>query len=95
MIHVRIPTPLRPLAGGKDEVEVDGQTVGEVIAALESRHSGLKGRVCDERGELRRFINVYVNQDDVRSLAGVRTAVKAGDTLSILPAIAGGTGRRG
>lgn len=87
---MRIPTPLRSLAGGKEEVAVEGRTVGDVIENLESTHAGFKARLYDGRGELRRFINLYVNEDDVRGLQGLRTEVKAGDAISIIPAIAGG-----
>lgn len=89
-VSVRIPTPLRKLTGGADEVAVDGTTVGEVIESLEAAHPGLKERLCDDAGEIRRFVNVYVNDEDVRFLEGRATALKDGDELSIVPAIAGG-----
>ena len=89
-VTVRIPTPLRKLTGGADEVSVDGATVGDVIEALEAAHPGLKERLCDDAGEIRRFVNVYVNDEDVRFLEGRATALKDGDELSIVPAIAGG-----
>ncbi|ATX80444.1 molybdopterin synthase subunit MoaD [Mariprofundus aestuarium] len=89
-VTVRIPTPLRKLTGGSDEVSVDGATVGDVIEALEAAHPGLKERLCDDAGEIRRFVNVYVNDEDVRFLEGRATALKDGDELSIVPAIAGG-----
>lgn len=89
-VSVRIPTPLRKLTGGADEVAVDGTTVGEVIESLEAAHPGLKERLCDDAGEIRRFVNVYVNDEDVRFLQGRATALKDGDELSIVPAIAGG-----
>ena len=88
-VTVRIPTPLRTLTGGHDEVEAQGRTVAEVIDHLESRHPGIKERVCDEKG-IRRFVNVYLNDEDIRFLDNVASAVKDGDTLSIVPAIAGG-----
>ena len=87
---VRLPTPLRPMAGGRDEVTVAGTTVREVLDSLDAAHGGLKGRIVDDGGQLRRFINVYVGEDDVRGLSGLDTAVKDGDVLSIIPAIAGG-----
>ncbi len=89
-VTVRIPTPLRKLTGGSDEITVDGTTVGDVIESLESAHPGLKERICDDAGEIRRFVNVYVNDEDVRFLEGRATALKDGDELSIVPAIAGG-----
>jgi molybdopterin synthase sulfur carrier subunit len=89
-VTVRIPTPLRKLTGGADEVAVDAGNVGEVIDNLEAAHAGLKERLCDENGEIRRFVNVYVNDEDVRFLDGRGTALKDGDEVSIVPAIAGG-----
>ena len=89
-ITVRIPTPLRKLTGGADEVAVDGSNVGELIDNLEAAHAGLKERLCDDAGEIRRFVNVYVNDEDVRFLDGRNTALKDGDEVSIVPAIAGG-----
>jgi molybdopterin synthase sulfur carrier subunit len=88
-ILVRIPTPLRSLTGGKDEVEAEGHTVGEVIDDLERRHPGIKERLCDERG-VRRFVNIYANEEDIRFLENLGTKLKDGDSLSIVPAIAGG-----
>ena len=89
-VTVRIPTPLRKLTGGADEVSVDGATVGDVIENLEAAHAGLKERLCDDAGEIRRFVNVYVNDEDVRFLEGRATELKDGDEVSIVPAIAGG-----
>jgi molybdopterin synthase sulfur carrier subunit len=90
-VTIRIPTPLRQLTGGLDTVAADGGgTLIEVIDALEFSHPGLKERLCDDSGELRRFVNVYVNGEDVRFLSGLRTAVKPGDEVSIVPAVAGG-----
>jgi MoaD family protein len=86
---VRIPAPLRPLTGGADEVKAAGTTVGEVIEDLERRHPGMRERLLDEKG-VRRFINIYVGEEDVRFLDGLKTALKAGDSISIVPAIAGG-----
>jgi len=92
-VSVRIPTPLRKLTGGADEVAIEGANVGEVIENLEAAHPGLKERLCDESGEIRRFVNVYVNDEDVRFLEGRATALKDGDEVSIVPAIAGGSCR--
>ncbi len=89
-VKVRIPTPLRKLTGGADEVGVEGATIGELIDNLETAHAGLKPRLCDEAGEIRRFVNIYVNDEDVRFLDGRNTALKDGDEVSIVPAIAGG-----
>ena len=91
MITVRIPTPLRPMTEGKSEVEGTGTTIGELIDQLNAAHPGFKDRVCDDRGEIRRFINVYLNEEDIRFLTGKDTPVKDGDEVSIVPAIAGGT----
>lgn len=89
-IQVRIPTPLQSLAGNKDIVAATGSTVSEVLAALEKAHPGFKQRLYDEKGELRRFINFYVNDEDIRFLDGANTKIKDGDEISIVPAIAGG-----
>ena len=89
-VKVRIPTPLRKLTGGADEVSADAATIGELIDNLEAAHAGLKPRLCDEAGEIRRFVNIYVNDEDVRFLDGRNTALKDGDEVSIVPAIAGG-----
>jgi len=89
-INVRIPTPLRKLTDGADEVSVEGANIGELIDNLEAAHPGLKARLCDDAGEIRRFVNVYVNDEDVRFLDGRGTALKDGDEVSIVPAIAGG-----
>jgi len=91
MIKVRIPTPLRPMTGGKSEVEIAGNTVSEIIDNLGSAHPGIKERVYDEQGEVRRFINIYVNEEDIRFLTGKDTPLKEGDEVSIIPAIAGGS----
>ncbi len=89
-VTVRIPTPLRKLTNELDVVSGDGETLMACINALEGQYQGLKERLCDEAGELRRFVNVYVNGEDVRFLAGLKTALKAGDEVSIVPAVAGG-----
>ncbi|MBI5197670.1 MAG: MoaD/ThiS family protein [Nitrospirae bacterium] len=89
-IKVRIPTPLRKLTGGQGEVEAVGNTIMEVLDHLESRYPGLRERLLDETGNLRRFINVYLNDEDIRFLKGQDTIVKDSDEISIIPAIAGG-----
>ena len=86
---VRIPAALRTLTGGQDEVKASGSTVGEIIDDIEKKHPGLKERLLDEKG-VRRFINIYVGEEDVRFLQGLSTKVKSGDQISIVPAIAGG-----
>ena len=89
-VSVRIPTTLRTLTGGQSEVQVDGATVGEVLTSLESAHAGFKERLLDENGGLRRFVNVFVADDDVRFLQGLDTPVPDGETVAIIPAVAGG-----
>ncbi|MDQ3034660.1 MAG: MoaD/ThiS family protein [Myxococcota bacterium] len=89
-IKVRIPTPLRTLTAGHDEVDAEGSTVGAVIEHLESKYPGLKDRICDEKG-VRRFVNIFLNEEeDIRFLDNLATNVKSGDSLQIVPAIAGG-----
>jgi sulfur-carrier protein len=90
MIKVRIPTPLRPLTKGQGEVEAKAGNITEMIETLNSAHPGLKDRLCDDTGELRRFVNIYVNEEDIRFLKGKDTSLKDGDEVSIVPAIAGG-----
>ena len=87
---VRIPTPLRALTKGSAEVQVKGESVAAVVEDLERQFPGLRERLVDEGGELRRFINIYVNEEDIRFLDGKKTALKASDQVSIVPAIAGG-----
>lgn len=89
-VTVRIPTTLRPMAGGNSQVQVEGNTLADVIEALESAHPGFKDRLLDEAGALRKFVNIFVADDDVRYLDGLATAVPAGETVSIIPAVAGG-----
>ena len=87
---VRIPTPLRTLTKGAAEIQARGDTVESLVDDLERQFPGLKERLVDETGELRRFINIYVNQEDIRFLHAKKTALKDGDEVSIVPAIAGG-----
>jgi molybdopterin synthase sulfur carrier subunit len=87
---VRIPTPLRKLTNGEELIEVNAPTVGSAIAELQSRFPGIKERLVDEQGEVRRFVNVYVNEEDIRFLQNQQTPLKDGDEISIIPAIAGG-----
>lgn len=89
-VTVRVPTTLRNLTGGESEVSVEGATVGEVLAALEARHPGFSERILDDDGALRRFVNVFVADDDVRFLDQMATPVPDGETVSIIPAVAGG-----
>jgi MoaD family protein len=90
-IEVRIPTILRTYTDGAKQVEGTGSTLDELINDLEQRHGGLRARLIDDAG-LRRFVNVYLNDEDVRFLAGLQTQVKDGDTVTVLPAVAGGAG---
>ncbi len=89
-VTVRVPTTLRTLTAGEPEVTVDGTTVADVIESLEASHPGFKERILDDAGELRRFVNVFVSDDDVRFIDGLATSVPDGETLSIVPAVAGG-----
>jgi sulfur-carrier protein len=89
-LTVRIPTQLRTLTGGAGEVEVEGSSVGEALKALDATHPGLADRLFDESGRLRRFVNVFLADEDVRFLDGLNTPVSSGQTLSIVPAVAGG-----
>ena len=89
-VTVRIPTPLRKLTNDQPEVETDGSDIESVIENLEANHSGIKERICDEAGNIRRFVNIYLNDEDIRFLDGKTTVVKDGDEVSIIPAIAGG-----
>lgn len=89
MATVRIPTPLRTLTGGADEVAAEGATVRALVDDLEAKYPGLKDRILDEKG-VRRFVNLYLGEEDIRFLDGLDTAVKADDQLTVVPAIAGG-----
>jgi molybdopterin synthase sulfur carrier subunit len=90
MPTVRIPTPLRKLTGDLEVVEAGGSTIAEVFHSLEQAFPGLNERICDESGNVRRFVNVFVNDEDIRFLEDTATAVKPADEISIVPAIAGG-----
>ena len=89
-VRVRVPTPLRKFTQGSDEVDANGATVSAMLEDLEHNHPGIKERIMDDTGKVRRFVNVYVNGDDIRFLNNVDTALKDGDNISIVPAIAGG-----
>ncbi len=89
-ITVRIPTPLRGLTNDQESVEANGATIAELIEDLQGNYPGLKERICDDNGELRRFVNLYLNDEDIRFKEGKETPIKEGDELSIIPAIAGG-----
>lgn len=89
-VKVRIPTQLRTLSGGAGELAVDGASVGEVLTALDAQHPGFGERIFDEAGALRRFVNVFLAEEDIRFLDGLATPVADGQTLSIVPAVAGG-----
>ena len=89
-IPVRIPTPLRKLTNNQEVVEANGSTVSDIIESLETSYPGLKERICDEKDNIRRFVNVFVNDEDVRFLQDAETPVRVGDEVSIVPAIAGG-----
>lgn len=88
-ITVRIPTPLRTLTGGAETVSIEGKTIRELIENLESSHAGIKERLMDDKG-VRRFVNLYVGEEDIRFLDGLDTELKDGEEVSIVPAIAGG-----
>jgi molybdopterin converting factor small subunit len=89
-VTIRIPTTLRPMAGGSSTVQVEGATVGEVLGNLDAAHPGFRDRLFDDEGALRRFVNVFVADDDVRFLQGLDTPVPDGETVAIIPAVAGG-----
>ena len=91
-IKVRIPTPLMKLTDNQSEVSAEGKTISDIINNLENQFNGIKDRICEENGSPRRFINIYINEEDIRFLEGEMTSVKDGDEISIIPAIAGGMG---
>ena len=89
-VTVHVPTPLRKLTGNQAEVQIQAGSVAELVDSLEGSHAGIKERLVDEEGEIRRYVNIYVNEEDVRFLDGKETVLKDGDSVSIVPAIAGG-----
>ena len=91
-VKVRIPTPLMKLTGNQAEVSAEGGTISDILNNLEHQFNGIKERICEENGAPRRFINIYLNEEDIRFLDGEKTTVKDGDEISIIPAIAGGVG---
>jgi molybdopterin synthase sulfur carrier subunit len=90
MAQVRIPTPLRKYTAGAEVVQAEGATLAALVADLDKRHPGIRDRICDENGAVRRFVNIFVNGEDIRFLQHLDTAVKADDEISVVPAIAGG-----
>jgi molybdopterin synthase sulfur carrier subunit len=94
-IKVRIPTPLQKLTNNQPEVRCDASTINEMLGDLERRHPGIRERLCDPEGKLRRFVNIYVNEEDIRFLQGQDTPLKDNDDVSIIPAIAGGAPKAG
>jgi molybdopterin synthase sulfur carrier subunit len=90
-VLIRIPTPLRRMTNGQDKVEVEAAPLAELIDTLDTTYPGFKGRLIDESGELRYFVNIYLNGEDVRFLEGLNTSTKSGDEVSIVPAVAGGS----
>ncbi len=89
-VNVRVPTILRTYTGGQSEVSAEGESLAQVLDSLDASYHGIKGRIVDEQGQLRRFVNVYVGNDDVRFLDGLETKVKEGAEVSVIPAVAGG-----
>ncbi|MDA1347988.1 MAG: MoaD family protein [Chloroflexi bacterium] len=89
-VTVRIPTPIRRVTNGEDRVAVDAETLQGVIQAMEDQYPGVKARLCDDQGEIRNFVNIYINGEDVRFLEGLGSSTKSGDEISIVPAVAGG-----
>lgn len=90
MATIRIPTPLRKLTDGREEVAAAGATVGEVLANLDRAYPGIKARICDDSGAVRKFVNIFANDEDIRFLKNLDTPIKDSDEVSIVPAIAGG-----
>jgi molybdopterin synthase sulfur carrier subunit len=89
-VQVQIPTPLRPLVGGVAQLALEADTVGALIEALGAQHEGLRERLLEPSGEVRRFVRLFVNEEDIRFLDDLQTQLKDGDTVAIVPAIAGG-----
>lgn len=92
-VKVRIPTPLMKLTNNQAEISAEGATIADILNNLESQYAGIKERICEENGTPRRFINIYLNEEDIRFLDGEKTKIKDGDEVSIIPAIAGGARR--
>jgi len=90
MANVLIPTPLRKFTNGAEEVEIAGANIGELLTNLETNHPGIRARICDDKGKVRRFVNIFVAGEDIRFLENLETSVKSTDEVSIIPAIAGG-----
>ncbi|MFN7954656.1 MAG: ubiquitin-like small modifier protein 1 [bacterium] len=89
-VTVRIPTPLRKYTGGQEQVDIEAQNIRSLIDVLEAAHPGIRERLCDADGKVRRFVNIFVNGEDIRFQSSLDTALKSGDDVSIVPAIAGG-----
>lgn len=89
-VKVRIPTPLRKLTAEQAEVDAAGSTIRDIVDDLEKQFPGFKERMCDDKGELRRFVNVYVGEEDIRFMSGLDTEIPEGESVSIIPAVAGG-----
>ncbi len=89
-VQVRVPTPLRRFTGGAEQVNTDGVSIAALVNDIEQNYPGIKERICDDQGNIRRFVNIFVNGDDIRFLDNLETALKDGDEVSIVPAIAGG-----
>ena len=89
-VVVRIPTPLRQVTNGQEKASVEGDNLLQIIDSLEAQYPGMRERLCDESGDLRHFVNIYINGEDVRFLEGLETGIKSGDEISIVPAVAGG-----
>lgn len=89
-VTVRIPGPLRKITEGADKVQMDGEDLTQLIGALEAQYPGMQERLLDDNGELRYFVNLYLNNEDIRFLDGLKTPIKSGDEISIVPAVAGG-----
>ena len=89
-VTVRIPTPIRRVTNGEDKITVSGATLRQIIEAMEEKYPGIKARLCDDKGDLRSFVNIYINGEDVRFLSGIDSPLNPGDEVSIIPAVAGG-----
>ncbi len=93
-VTIRIPTPLRKYTNGKDEINVEGKTLRELMDNLEKNYKGIGPRIMDEKGNIRRFVNIYLNDEDIRFKSNLDTVIKDGDVVSIIPAIAGGAAKQ-